>query len=147
MKASRSEYMFPRKDGKPHTAAIDMADLTRRICIRAGFVEGYDHSCRRCKSKGAPDVERHPDDADRVCPECGARLWVTPVPRPMRFHDTRHTYGTLLAQAGFDGVRLQRAMRHRDFKMTARYVHTTSTTCARRRPACRPPSWMPARPS
>jgi integrase len=46
------------------------------------------------------------------------------IPRPMRFHDLRHTYGTLLAQAGFDGVRLQRAMRHRDFKMTARYVHT-----------------------
>jgi hypothetical protein len=30
----------------------------------------------------------------------------------------------ILAQAGFDGARLQRAMRHRDFKMTARYVHT-----------------------
>lgn len=37
--------------------------------------------------------------------------------------ERRHTYGTLLAQAGFDGVSLQRATRHRNFKMRARYVH------------------------
>src|SRR5512138_671536 len=122
--ASGSEYMFPRSDGKAHTTAINMARHTRAICIRAGLLEGYDHHCRRCKRNGTPHLERHPDDKERRCPECGSRLWVTAVPRPMRFHDLRHTYGTLLAQAGFDGVRLQRAMRHRDFKMTARYVHT-----------------------
>ncbi len=57
----------------------------------------------------------------------------------MRFHDLRHTYGTLLAQAGFDGVRLQRAMRHRDFKMTARYVHT-NVEDLRGVGACLPPA-------
>lgn len=102
----------------------DLARLTQVVCKRAGLVEGYDHSCRRCKRKGKPYVERRPDAGKRWCPQCGMQLWVTAIPRPMRFHDTRHTYGTLVAQAGFDGVRLQRAMRHRDFKMTARYVHT-----------------------
>ena len=88
-------------------------------------MEGYDHVCRRCKALGAAEhTARHPDDAERRCPRCATKLWPPAVPRPMRFHDTRHNYGTLLAQGGFDGVRLQRAMRHRDFKMTARYVHT-----------------------
>jgi integrase len=124
MAASGSEYMFPRSDGKAHTTAINMARLTQVICVRAGVIEGYDHWCRRCKRNGAPHLERHPDDGKRKCPQCGMQLWVKAIPRPLRFHDLRHTYGTLLAQAGFDGVRLQRAMRHRDFKMTARYVHT-----------------------
>jgi len=121
---SGSEYMFPGPDGGMRSKDNDMARLTQVICKRAGLVQGYDHSCRRCKKKGKPYVERRPDAGKRACPQCGMQLWVTVIPRPMRFHDTRHTYGTLLAQAGFDGVRLQRAMRHRDFKMTARYVHT-----------------------
>jgi hypothetical protein len=67
------------------------------------------------------------------------QLWVTVIARPLRFHDTRHTYGTLLAQGGFDGVKLQRAMRHRDFKMTARYVHT-NVEDLRDVGACLPPA-------
>jgi hypothetical protein len=81
-----------------------------------------DH-CRRCKRK-APHVERqHPDDQERRCPVRRAALGDGHRSADA-LHDVRHTYGTLLAQAGFNGVRLQRAMRHRDFKMTARYVHT-----------------------
>jgi hypothetical protein len=69
------------------------------------------------------------------------QLWVTVIARPLRFHDTRHTYGTLLAQGGFDGVKLQRAMRHRDFKMTARYVHT-NVEDLREVGACLPPATL-----
>jgi len=125
LKASGSEIVFPGPDGKVRSRNNDLARLTRAVLVRAGLVEGYDHVCRRCKGRGvAQHTERHPDDAERRCPRCAMKLWPRAVPRPMRFHDTRHTYGTLLAQGGFDGVRLQRAMRHRDFKMTARYVHT-----------------------
>jgi len=131
--------MFPGPDGGMRSKDNDMARLTQVVCKRAGLVEGYDHSCRRCKRKGKPYVERRPDTAKRHCPQCGMQLWVTVIPRPMRFHDTRHTYGTLLAQAGFDGVRLQRAMRHRDFKMTARYVHT-NVEDLRGVGACLPPA-------
>ena len=122
---SGSELMFPASDGGMRSVDNDMARLTRVVLTRAGIVDGYDHICRRCKvRKEKQHTWRHPDEAERKCPKCGMRLWPRAIPRPMRFHDTRHTYGTLLAQAGFDGVRLQRAMRHRDFKMTARYVHT-----------------------
>jgi integrase len=76
MAASGSEYLFPRADGKAHTTAINMARHTRAICIRAGIVEGFDHSCRRCKRKGTPHVERHPDDGERRCPACDSRLCV-----------------------------------------------------------------------
>ncbi len=125
MDASGSEYVFPGPDGAMRSKDNDMSRLTQVICKHAGLVEGYDHICRRCKAKGEDQhTWRFPDELERACPSCGMRLWVRAIPRPMRFHDTRHTYGTLLAQAGFDGVRLQRAMRHRDFKMTARYVHT-----------------------
>jgi hypothetical protein len=125
LKASGSELVFPGPDGKVRSRNNDLARLTRAVLVRAGLVEGYDHICRRCKAQGAAEhTERHPDDTERRCPRCAMKLWPRAVPRPMRFHDTRHTYGALLAQGGFDGVRLQRAMRHRDFKMTARYVHT-----------------------
>jgi len=139
IKASGSEYMFPGQDGGIRSKDNDMARLTRVICKRAGLIEGYEHVCRRCKRKGQLHVERHADDANRKCPKCGMGLWVRAIPRPMRFHDARHSYGTLLAQAGFDGVRLQRAMRHRDFKMTARYVHT-NVEDLRQMAACLPPS-------
>jgi integrase len=101
--ASGSEYMFPRPDGKAHTTAINMARHTREICIRAGLIEGYDHSCRRCKRKGTPHVERHPDSEERRCPSCGMRLWVTAIPRPMRFHDLRHTYARCSPRRGSTG--------------------------------------------
>jgi integrase len=143
---SGSEYMFPGSDGGMRSKDNDKARLTKVICKHAGLVEGYDHWCRRCKRRGKPYVERRPDTANRKCPQCGMQLWVTVIPRPMRFHDTRHTYGTLLAQAGFDGVRLQRAMRHRDFKMTARYVHP-NVEDLRGEGACLPPAGPRAGPA
>ena len=30
------------------------------------------------------------------CPACGMKLWPKALPRPMRFHDLRHTTATLL---------------------------------------------------
>ena len=124
IETSASEFVFPGPDGKIRSRHTDLASLAKRIMCWAGLVIGYDHGCRRCKSRGQPQVERHQDGRLRKCPQCGMALWVKPIPRPLRFHDLRHTFGTVLAQAGFDGVRLQRAMRHKDFKLTARYVHT-----------------------
>jgi integrase len=51
---SGSEYMFPGPDGGMRSKDNDMARLTQVICKRAGLVQGYDHSCRRCKKKGKP---------------------------------------------------------------------------------------------
>lgn len=43
--------------------------------------------------------------------------------RPLRFHDLRHTYGSLLAAAGVDLVTIQAAMGHSQLATTGRYLH------------------------
>ena len=43
--------------------------------------------------------------------------------RPLRFHDLRHTYGSILAAAGVDLVTIQAAMGHSALATTTRYLH------------------------
>jgi integrase len=43
--------------------------------------------------------------------------------RPLRFHDLRHTYGSLLAAGGVDLVTIQAAMGHSALATTSRYLH------------------------
>jgi integrase len=78
------------------------ADLV--FCSRTG--EHLDGSALRRRYKGARDatIEENPD-----------------MPS-LRFHDLRHTFGTLAAQ-GFDLVNVQAMMGHADSRTTARYLH------------------------
>jgi integrase len=43
--------------------------------------------------------------------------------RPLRLHDLRHTYGSLLAAAGIDLVSIQAAMGHSSITTTSLYLH------------------------
>lgn len=43
--------------------------------------------------------------------------------RPIRFHDTRHTFASTLAMAGVDLLVIQQLMRHKSYQMTLRYAH------------------------
>jgi integrase len=43
--------------------------------------------------------------------------------RPLRFHDLRHTYGSLLAAAGVDLVTIKDTMGHSALSTTGRYLH------------------------
>jgi integrase len=43
--------------------------------------------------------------------------------RPLRLHDLRHTYGSLLARAGIDLVTIQAAMGHSALATTSIYLH------------------------
>ena len=43
--------------------------------------------------------------------------------RPLRFHDLRHTYGSLLAAAGIDLVTIKETMGHSALSTTGRYLH------------------------
>lgn len=43
--------------------------------------------------------------------------------RPIRMHDTRHTFGSTLANVGIDAHRRQKLMRHKTIAMTDRYTH------------------------
>jgi len=110
--ASPSDLMFAWPDGSMRSPECDPEKVLRRALGRAGLVERYDHSCRRCKSRGTPYVEEHKDADVRCCPTCGAKLWPKAIPRPMRFHDLRHTAATLMLRAGVDAHRVQRILRH-----------------------------------
>jgi hypothetical protein len=51
-------------------------------------------------------------------------LWVTSVVRPIRFHDLRHTTGSLLTMHGANLSAVQRIMRHKDPRITSEtYLH------------------------
>jgi integrase len=77
-----------------------------------GSWSGWCHSCRRCKARRTPHVERHSDSEERQCPVCQMKLWPIAIPRPLRFHDLRHSCATILLRAGVDIHRVQRILRH-----------------------------------
>jgi len=115
---SKSELVFPGPDGEMRTQEADPQKVLKSALGRAGLVEGYRHSCRRCKKRGEPYEEHHEDNELRVCPKCGMKLWASAKPRQMRFHDLRHSTATILLRAGVDAHRVQRIMRHKDVKTT-----------------------------
>jgi integrase len=78
------------------------ADLV--FCSRTG--EHLDGSALRRRFKAARD----------------AAIAENPDMPALRFHDLRHTFGTLAAQ-GFDLVNVQAMMGHADSRTTARYLH------------------------
>src|SRR5438445_3508202 len=116
--------VFPAADGSQRTPEADPQKILRTALARAGLVEGYEHVCRWCGHN-----ERHAENEQRYCAKClkrtngtgkllaqprGRALWPKAIPRPMRFHDLRHTTATLLLRAGVDARRDQRPLRHRD---------------------------------
>jgi integrase len=48
--------------------------------------------------------------------------------RPLRFHDLRHTYGSLLVAAGIDLASVKAAMGHSRITTTERYLHARSAS-------------------
>ncbi len=115
---STSELVFPGLDGRMRSQEADPQKVLRTALARAGLVDYWVHTCRRCKKRGAPHVERHGDGELRECPNCSMKLWPTAKVRPMRFHDLRHTTATLLLRERVDAHRVQRVLRHRDVKTT-----------------------------
>ena len=118
MEASRGALVFPRPDGSPYlpdTRWLLVAHL-RRALKRAGVVDGYRFICRR---KGCGYEETREAASEDRCPRCSMRLWVSPVPRKLRFYDLRHTHATLLRKAGVDLGAVQRALGHSSPEITA----------------------------
>jgi len=116
---SSSELVFPGPEGKmrkPSSAKLEV--ILRRALARAGLVEGYEHVCRRCKAEGKSHTERAADQGQRRCQRCRMLLWPRALHRPIRFHDLRHTAGTLMLRAGVDPHRVQRILRHSDVRTT-----------------------------
>ncbi len=121
MDASPSGLVFPKPDGTRMRRDVNLEHTLRRALGRAGVVEGYSHVCRR---KDCGHVEAATDQEQRRCPKDGRKLWVKPVVRPIRFHDLRHTTGSLLIMSGADLAAVQRILRHSDPKLTTEiYAH------------------------
>jgi integrase len=119
MAASSSDLLFPGPGGEMMSEDTKLQNVLRRARARAGLVEGWMHTCRRCKSNKKPHVERHDDDKPRRCPVCSMRLWPKPQYRSITFHGLRHSTITLLAKANVPTAIAQKIARHADIKMTA----------------------------
>ena len=115
---SKSELVFPDPSGAMRTEGAGPQKILRTAMAHAGLVAGYLHVCRRCAAQGKPHEEKRNDPMPRICPACGMKLWVKAIHRPMRFHDLRHSAGTLLLRAGVDPHRVQRILRHKDIRTT-----------------------------
>jgi integrase len=105
-------FVFPRADGTRRPENTSMEKVWRRILVRAGIIVGHRHTCRRWVARKQPATHEFPDAEQRRCPTCSMRMWPSAIPRPMRFHDVRHTTATLLLKAGVPIQHVQRILRH-----------------------------------
>ncbi len=113
----RGEHLFVNEAGERHRHDWDLANRVRTTLVRAGYVLGYDFTCRRCTT-----TKRHADDAPRSCSACGMKLWVSAVPPDLTLKDLRSTFATLAYEATDDGKYVQKALGHGDPRTTDRYL-------------------------
>ncbi len=115
-KRRRSELVFPLGDGTMMARHHDVCRVFQNALKRAGIVVGYDLVCRR---SGCGYKERRATGDEARCPTCNMALWVKPVPKPLRFHDTRSTFGTHLRERTGDIVLVQKRLGHSSPAITA----------------------------
>jgi len=60
----------PGRDGRMHSPEADPQKVLRTALARAGLVDYWVHTCRRC-TPGEPCSERHADGELRPCPRAG----------------------------------------------------------------------------
>jgi len=113
--ATPGEELFPRLRELGDGAKVYVLRELRRALCRAGLVLGHDHLCRR---RGCGFRERRTDAVQGTCPKCGMRLWITSIPKPLTFHQLRHSYVSHLIMAGANPVAVQRMAGHADLKTT-----------------------------
>ena len=113
--SSPSHLVFPKTDGTMMSEDTKLEGVLRRALGRAGIVTGFEHVCRK---KGCGYREATTNAAPRRCPKDKMKLWVKPQVRPIRFHDLRHTTGSLLFQTGANPAAVQRILRHSDPRIT-----------------------------
>ena len=92
--ADSERLLFRTKSGRQRRRDEKMAYRLRSALKRAGVVVGWETSCRSCGKRERRTVR----EPGAIC--CGKRLWWEPVPRPLRFHDLRHSFTTLALAAG-----------------------------------------------
>ncbi|RKQ91916.1 integrase [Solirubrobacter pauli] len=110
---SRGQYTTPKS--RRSVRAVPMPDRVAAALARHFSQSTYQHDDELVF--GHPHSGR-PYDASNMRERFKAALARAGL-RPLRFHDLRHTYGTLMAAAGAPLRTLQGWMGHRDYKTTA----------------------------
>lgn len=103
----------------------NLVKMLRRACGRAGLVAGHELRCRRRAACGWSEERGGvaPPEVPDACPRCGHdTVYSRPIPRKVRFHDLRHSFGTAVVAAGGTGAG-QALLAHSDPRMTQRYTH------------------------
>jgi len=118
MAESKTDLVFPSRDGRLLSRRVQLEQVLRRALRRANILTGWRHTCRR---KDCGHVEHAPDAEIRWCPKCKMKLWPVGQVRPIRFHHIRHTTASLLMMAGADLPAVQRIMRHTDPRITTEF--------------------------
>ncbi len=119
MNTAPGAYVFPHPSGAMRRKDSSPQKVLRAALKRAGLVDGYEHSCRRCKAFGRKQEAISTADCDpRRCDACGMTLWAKAIPRKMNFHDLRHSCATILLRAGVSPAVVQRIIRHANINTT-----------------------------
>lgn len=118
---STSEYVFPKRDGSRQSPYTKLAQILRNALGAAGVVTGYRYICRR---RGCRHAETRPEKLlQEDCPACGFRLWVSPIPKHLRFYDLRHSAATLHRKAHCDPMVIQEMLGHSMNLTDGTYTH------------------------
>src|SRR5215831_11684243 len=107
--------MSTRKTRRRLSSLMRVAASTLGL-LPALHLTAYIHKCRR---RNCGYRRREANAEAGRCPRCQMKLWAIPIPRAIRFHDTRHTTGTLLLKAGVPLATVQRILRHSDPAITS----------------------------
>ncbi len=112
---TRSEWLFPNERGEMRTRDCDLAAIFKRTLVRAGLVVGFDHICRRCRTK-----VRRESDVREKCQKCGMTLWPKGIPQNFAFKDARSTLGTFAYERTGDLRFVQKILGHSRIEVTDR---------------------------
>ena len=85
-----------------------------REALGTGQQKGQAESCLQTLTPRYTDVKK---SFSAACREAGITNFT--------FHDLRHTFGTRLADAGVDVVKIKELMGHASIVTTMRYIHAT----------------------
>lgn len=119
-----SEWLFPAEDGGQIPETTKFSKLLRTAVVRAGLIQGYEHSCvTRGKRKGCGHITRT-GMKDRIpCSKCGrSQTWCKAVPLRMSFKALRATFATHLYDATSDVRYVQKMLGHADVATTELYL-------------------------
>ena len=98
------------------------AENAEVVRLRAENQKLRSQLARNSQNSSKPPSSDPPSPAlPEACPSCGKpSLWAKPVPRHVRFHDTRHSGGTAVVRSAGMAI-AQKFLRHSDVRLT---IHT-----------------------